>query len=96
MCPYRKDTATNFILMESSCHPSHVTRNLPVGELIRVKRNSSLTDTYEKTKDETCKRLQNRSYANWTLDRACKIVDAIPGEKLLHPSKKIRQNKSRK
>lgn len=83
ICPYRKVTATNSILMASSCHPSHVTRNLPVGELIRGKRNSSTSVIYENTKKDTCKRLHKRSYPDWMLGRACKIVDAIPREKLL-------------
>lgn len=39
--PFRKDTATNLLLMATSCHPQHVVKNLPVGELIRAKRYSS-------------------------------------------------------
>lgn len=44
--PYRKSTASNSVLLATSCHPSHVTNNLPVGELIRMKRNSSDMDSY--------------------------------------------------
>lgn len=35
--PFRKNTATNSILMATSCHTEHVIKNVPVGELIRKK-----------------------------------------------------------
>lgn len=39
--PYNKPMATNATLLASSCHPHHITKNIPVGELIWVHRNSS-------------------------------------------------------
>lgn len=39
--PYRKSTAANSVLLATSCHPEHVTKNLPIGELVRMKCNST-------------------------------------------------------
>lgn len=69
--------------MATSCHPQHVVKNHPVGELIRIKCNSSRCDTYEKSKQEICNRLQHRAYPGWMLARAHNIVDDIPRERLL-------------
>lgn len=75
--PYRKSTATNSTLMSTSCHPNHVVKNLAVGELIRMKRNSTLPEVYDQVKLDTCTRLRNRKYPAWVLNRASHIVDKI-------------------
>lgn len=90
--PFRKETATNSVLLASSCHSSHVVKNLPVGELVRVKRNSSTIDIYNKVKQETCQRLVHRGYPEWSLKRACNIVDKIDCEKLLKNNKQKAKN----
>lgn len=53
VAPYRKPTASNATLLASSCHPPHVVRNVPIGELIHMKRNSTTSDIYETEKDNT-------------------------------------------
>lgn len=80
--PFRKSTATNSVLLATSCHLSHVTKNLPVGELIRMKRNSSLVESYELAKQQTLMRLENRQYPKWALDRAKDEVDNMPRQNL--------------
>lgn len=86
--PYRKDTATNSVLMATSCHPLHVTKNLPIGELIRVKRNSSTPEIYDKAKKDTCQRLRYRKYPAWSVNRACNIVENIDRQNLLKEKNK--------
>lgn len=72
--PFRKATACNSILSAKSCHPSHVIKNLPVGELIRSKRNCSDMDHFGQVEQEVCSRLAARNYPKWSLNRAKNIV----------------------
>lgn len=81
--PHRKSTATNSILMATSCHPAHV-KNLPVGELIRAKQNSTRTEVYETSRRDICHRVE---HLNW-MSHACSIVDKILREQLLDSSNK--------
>lgn len=81
--PYRKPTLTNSTLMANSCHPSHVTKNVPGGELINLKRNCSDTSVYSKIEAEALARHKAHKYPKWALNRASRIVSRITREKLM-------------
>lgn len=65
-----KDMARNSTLLASSCHPEHVVHNIPVGELIRTKRNCSTDQAFTREQKKVCDRLRSRGYPEWTLSRA--------------------------
>lgn len=73
------------ILMAQSCHPPHVLKNVPVGELIRLRRNSLNDVDFHRVKSETLQRLACRGYPAWTLKRASNIVSKIPRDQLMGP-----------
>ncbi|KAM4021789.1 coagulation factor XIII B chain-like [Anomaloglossus baeobatrachus] len=81
--PYRKSTATNSIVTADSCHHSRTKHNIPVGELIRMKRNCSQPSDYFKEEILTCDRLADRGYPDWVLNRAKSIVAQIDRSELL-------------
>lgn len=80
--------ARNSTLLATSCHPSHVIHNLPVGEFIRTKRNCSSHDVFLKQQREVSERLLKREYPKWTIDRAIAKTIDIPRSKLLQPKNK--------
>lgn len=86
--------ARNTILMANSCHPKHVTKNLPIGELIRVKRNCTLPEVFLEEQDNTFSRLRERAYPPWALDCARTKVRGIDRMTLLDSSHKSSKNKS--
>lgn len=91
IAPYRKPTATNATLMATSCHPQHVMANIPVGELVRYKRNTTLTKVYQKHQFEVCERLKQRGYSNKIIQSAIHKVEQIPRENLLtHKSSRFK------
>lgn len=49
-------TASNMILHARSCCPSHTIRGIPVGELVRSKRNCSTIEQFEEAKANTMTR----------------------------------------
>lgn len=57
---YRKSTASNSILHANSCHPVHTKRNIPVGEMLRSKRNCSDQMQYLKEENDIHDRLKKR------------------------------------
>lgn len=81
--PYRKPSSTNSTLMADSCHPRHVVKNVPLGELIRRKRHCSGPVTFSEVEKDTRSRLKARKYPIWSLDRASKIVPGIPRKSLM-------------
>lgn len=84
VAPFRNPTAGNATSWASSCHPPHVVKNIPVGELARIKRYSTCFQVYQKKKKKnTCCWLEKRGYPQWVLERAEKIVNDIPHKNLL-------------
>lgn len=94
---FRKTTACNSILHAGSCHPFHTKKSIPVGELLRSKRNCSTELQYQKEKDDICNRLKQRGYSNEILDRATEIADTRDRQTLLkYEHKKTMTNKNDK
>lgn len=63
---YHKPTATNTPLLALSCHLSHVTKNIPVAELVHVKWNS-MNEIVQKEQLTTCTSLRQGEYPDWVL-----------------------------
>lgn len=87
--PYRKPSSVNSTLRARSCPPHNVLKNIPVGELIRVKWNCANERDFNKVEKDTLQRFAGRGYIKWSLDRASKIVADIPGSKLISPKQHI-------
>lgn len=85
----KKTTATNSILSATSCHPAHVINNIPLGELIRLKRNCSDSAEFNKIQTDTCERLSQLNYRQCSLRRARNIVSAIPRDQLITSCKRF-------
>ncbi|XP_056424913.1 extracellular calcium-sensing receptor-like [Hyla sarda] len=83
---FRKKTAVNSILHASSCHPSHVTRNLPTGEMVRARRNCSADPDFRREICEISSRLQARGYQSRDIERGINIASNKNRALLISPS----------
>lgn len=93
---FRKSTACNSILHTQSCHPFHTKRSIPVGELLRSKRNCSTELQFQIEQNDTCS-LRKRGYSSDVLDRATDLVSTRERNTLLkHESGNIVKNKKDK
>ena len=74
---YRKETDRNQYLLPSSCHPSHVTQNIPYSLALRIVRICSFSEDREKRFSELKDLLLSRDYKpamiNSSIDRARKV-----------------------
>lgn len=89
---YRKETAGNSILRATSCHPHHVFRLVPVGEMVRARRNCSTQESLSFF-DNITSRLAERGYSIPHLEKARSTAVARDRDTLLQPKKKGQQNK---
>lgn len=80
---YRKETAGNTTLHAASCHPLHTVQAIPMGELVRAKRNCSSATAFDIEKQTVCKRLKERQYPPWMLGRATEKIAHVDRESLL-------------
>lgn len=88
--PFTKSMARNTLLLATSCHASHTIRNLPIGEFIRIKRNCSDAQEYDKQKLVVKNKLLARSYPQWSIDRAMARVQNIQRESLFGKKPKVK------
>jgi len=65
---YRKPMATNSYLLKSSCHPNHVTNNIPYGLALRIKMICSEQESFEKEVQKLKSMLVKRNYKAKTLN----------------------------
>lgn len=62
-------------------------KNIPVGQLICLKRNCSDPQKFEQVEQEALTCLEARRYPKLTLNRASNLEDKIPRENLLMQNK---------
>ena len=67
---YRKPTERNQYLLPSSCHPAHVTNNIPFSLAYRIVRICSDQDTRDKRLEELSKLLLDRNYKKSIINAA--------------------------
>lgn len=90
---FRKETAGNTILRANSCHSKHTIRDIPVGELTRMKRNCSLPEDFSCQAGD---HLHQWGYPVWILNRALRRVQSVPRFKLLSNNMKTRKTDNSK
>lgn len=75
---YKKETARCQYLLPSSCHPGHITKNIPYSLAYRLLRICSVRDTFLKRLEELKQDLLSRSYnakvVASAFDRVCAIT----------------------
>ena len=75
---YKKETDRNQYLLTSSCHPSHVTYNIPFSLALRIVRICSKPEAREKKFLELKQMLLDRDYPNKIIDAAIEKARNIP------------------
>ena len=80
---YSKPSDTHAYLMPTSCHPSHVCRNIPKGVMKRVKRNCSEVTVCHQGYLEYKNFLLNRGYNGQLIDTAIADAEATPRDQLI-------------
>ena len=69
---FTKPTDSQFYLNTSSCHPSHVVKNIPKGQFIRLRRICSRKSDYLLNSEILCKKFIERSFHGKELKKESK------------------------
>ena len=80
---YRKDTDRNQYLLPSSCHPAHVTQNIPFSLALRIVRICSFKEDREKRFLELKNLLLSRDYRPKIIDSAIERARNVPRNEAL-------------
>ena len=75
---YRKPTDRNQYLLTSSCHPAHVTNNIPFSLALRIVRICSLAETRDLRLSELKELLSSRDYKPKIIDAAFEKARLFP------------------
>ena len=86
-----KPTDSHFYLIASSCHPSHVLKNIPKGQFIRLRRICSRKSDYLLNSEILCKQFIERGFHEKELKKTIKQVAKMDRNELLRDQ--IRENK---
>ena len=78
-----KDCAKVSYLLPSSCHPGHITQNIPYSLGYRLKRICSVPQDYTKRVSELKENLLSRNYSEKVIDNAFTRLDLISREEAL-------------
>ena len=79
---YSKPSDTHAYLMPSSCHPTHICKNIPQGVMKRVRRNCSEESVRKETYIEYKQYLLLRNYDKELIEEAIQLAEATPRERL--------------
>ena len=88
---YRKETDRNQYLLPSSCHPAHVTENIPFSLAMRIVRICALKEDREKRFLELKDLLLARDYKQKIIEAAIQKARNIPRKEAL---KKVHREKT--
>ena len=91
---YRKPTDRNQYLLTSSCHPAHVSRNIPFSLALRIVRICTDPATRDQRLQELKDLLLSRGYKTGVVDGALKEARKIPRQEALQ--KVQNQNKKKR
>ena len=80
---YKKETDRNQYLLTSSCHPAHVTNNIPFSLALRIVRICSKPEDREKRFIDLKNMLLARDYSNKIIDAAIEKARNIPRSEAL-------------
>ena len=67
---YRKPVSRNSLLRADSNHPSHIIKNIPIGQFLRLRRNCSTDMDFNEKAKEMVARFLERGYPKDLLDEA--------------------------
>ena len=90
---YRKPTDRNQYLLTSSCHPTHVTSNIPFSLALRIVRICSLPEDRDKRLAELKVMLLERDYKPNLIEAAIERAKEIPRTEALKKVVKQKQSK---
>nr|XP_039263152.1 uncharacterized protein LOC120339139 [Styela clava] len=82
---YTKDTDSHQYLLPSSCHPKHITANIPKGLFIRIRRSCSNVEFFDKHAGIMKRYLMQRNYEETSIDKTIKLVKEMNRDYLLTP-----------
>ena len=84
---FTKKTDAHLYLTTNSCHPAHVIKNIPKGQLIRVRRICSEEKDFDLNAKQVLQFFKSRGYLDRHLQRSLQEVKNIPRKELLGDSK---------
>ena len=90
---YRKPTDRCQYLLPSSCHPSHVTKNIPYSLALRLVRICSQSTDLHKRLNELKSLLYSRGYPSKVIENAVTRALAVPRSQALQEISKQPQNR---
>ena len=90
---YRKETDRNQYLLSSSCHPAHITDNIPFSLALRIVRIFTHIEDSEKRFSELKSLLISRDYKPRSVDAAIDRARKIPREQALKKVEKSQNSK---
>ena len=93
---YRKPTDRNQYLLTSSCHPAHVTKNIPFSLAYRIVRICSEPETRDLRLSELRKLLLARDYKTGIVNRAIQKAKTIPRQEALKKVPPLKENAGRR
>ena len=91
---YKKETDRNQYLLTSSCHPAHVTDNIPFSLALRIVRICTKSEDREKRFSELKDMLLARNYKSKIIDSAIERARNIPRAEALKKVVKKSNNKT--
>ena len=83
---HSKSSDTHAYLLPTSCHPTHICRNIPRGVMKRVRRNCAEDDTRAATYNEYKQYLIERDYNEELVDEAIGLAEQTPRDTLMGKS----------
>ncbi|KAL2080587.1 hypothetical protein ACEWY4_024380 [Coilia grayii] len=85
---YRKPTDRNTILHASSFHPNHTVKNIPYGQLVRLRRICSNDNDFVVKANEMSRRFKQRGYDETLINKAVEKAQDRDRMALLYPTPK--------
>ena len=85
---FTKPTDAHLYLNTKSCHPNHVIKNIPKGQLIRARRICSTNQDFDQNAKLMTQFFTSRGYKEKNLQRLVKEVRSMPRNDLLNNEKK--------
>ena len=92
---YKKPTDRCQYLLTSSCHPPHITENIPFSLAYRIVRICSEEETRDKRLEELKTMLLSRDYKTRLIDNAIERAKAVPRSRALERVKRQNQKTRR-
>ena len=89
---YVKPTDAHIYLNKCSSHPTHVVRNIPKGQFIRIRRICTYREDYIKHSNNMIKHFQKRGYSYSKLLKIQKLIADTPREDLLRENIKTKKD----